>query len=278
MKKHEKQRKEEEFGLSHTFLSYAPEKASASTFRGSVTVETVLVLPIFLFAILSLIWILEIQTIQASVRSGMQEAGRKYCAKYYDLPYVIPALLESEIVDSIGKNRLESSCIIDGKKGIHCEKSLLDSGSKVLFMKTQYKIRMPFPYFWQYPIACNQELKMKCWTGYAKTGLSGAGSGDVRYVTENGEVYHNDYKCKYLDLTIKQVEKSSISKLRNQSEGKYYPCESCMKNQNEKQRVYITSYGDRYHSTLDCIGLKRTIYTLPLMDVLDMKGCHKCVK
>ena len=47
------------------------------------------------------------------------------------------------------------------------------------------------------------------------------------YVTETGMVYHRDYHCTYLELSIQMVPASALDGLRNASQGKYYPCSSC---------------------------------------------------
>jgi len=47
-----------------------------------------------------------------------------------------------------------------------------------------------------------------------------------------------------------------IEKLRNESGGKYKPCERCCKgkNYNLEKAVWITNYGDRYHVLTDELG------------------------
>ena len=89
-------------------------------------------------------------------------------------------------------------------------------------------------------------------------------------------VYHRDYHCTHLELSIHMVLQSEIESLRNEGGGKYHPCQHCIKGAGGG--VYITDTGDRYHSSLSCSGLKRTIYAVPLSEVAGKGACSRCGK
>lgn len=40
--------------------------------------------------------------------------------------------------------------------------------------------------------------------------------------------------------------------------------------------LFVTAYGDCYHSTLGCSGLKRTIKAVKLKDVGNLRPCSRC--
>lgn len=42
--------------------------------------------------------------------------------------------------------------------------------------------------------------------------------------------------------------------------------------------LYITETGNKYHSSLDCSGLKRHIDAVPITEVGGMGACSKCTR
>ena len=66
-----------------------------------------------------------------------------------------------------------------------------------------------------------------------------------------------------------------IDKLRNNDGSKYYPCEYCA-GKIAAGDVFITDYGNRYHGKVDCAGLKRKIYTIPISEVGARRPCSDC--
>ena len=68
--------------LSSIYKSKHTGRASASTRKkGSITVEAAMAVPIFFFATLALVLLLELLSVQTAVRSGLQEAGKKLAAQ-----------------------------------------------------------------------------------------------------------------------------------------------------------------------------------------------------
>ena len=96
------------------------------------------------------------------------------------------------------------------------------------------------------------------------------------YVPETGVVYHKDYHCTYLEPSLRIVSGESLEALRNAGGGKYHACERCMGGAQSVGSVYITTYGERYHSTLSCSGLKRKIYAVPITEIKGKGACSKC--
>lgn len=276
-------REEEEFDFSRN--SYIPscraEKVSVSaprSMKGSITVEAVICLPLFLYAALALIWLLEIRTIQTTIRCGLQAAGKEIAENAITSVLLIPGDLENEIITTIGEERLERSILVDGAKGIDCGKSYSLPGSGIYELKAEFKVKLPFPYFSSNGLRCEEYMRIKGWNGYVKEAFSGASYDDFVYVTENGVVYHRNANCTYLEPSVRGTSMASIENLRNDSGGKYYQCPLCINKNNSYETVYITDHGNRYHSEQNCSGIKRTVYMVPISEVKGKAACSKCGK
>lgn len=254
------------------------EKASVSASQGSITVEAAFCIPLFLYAAVSLIWLLEIQAIRVSVVSAMQEAGKRMAEEMYITPVFTSSRTEYEMVKSIGADRLDRSLVVGGSGGLNCGKSMMYPGSNIIELHVRYQIRIPVPIMGIPPVVQEERMRVKCWTGYVKEGFSHRPDTTIVYVAETGVVYHLNAQCTYLDLSIQSVPAAVVDSLRNENQGKYHPCERCMKTSQAGVNVFITDYGDRYHSSLSCSGLKRKVYAVPLSEVKGKGACSKCGK
>ncbi len=97
------------------------------------------------------------------------------------------------------------------------------------------------------------------------------------YVTETGSVFHRSRECSYLKLSIQMITLDAVEAERNSSGGKYYPCELCG-GADDGNRCYITDYGVRYHASLSCPGLLRTISVITEEEAVSrgLRPCSKC--
>ncbi len=258
--------------------SYPPnknrERASVPGPRGSMTVEAALTIPLFLFAVLCLVYLLEIQAVQFSVRAAAQSAAKEAAQEAALLPALNPVSLKSDIVNTVGADRLERSIISGGSAGIQCWTSYFDTGRGTIHICVAYRVRLPFPDYTNLGSRVNCEFEVKAWTGYKKPGLESEDDSIV-YITEHGRVYHSDYHCTYLQLSIQFVPYSGLSGLRNESGGRYHACEKCVHG-STMAGVYITGYGNKYHNSLSCSGLKRSIRAVKKSEVSGMGGCSRC--
>lgn len=259
------------YHLSERASAHIPKKKLK---KGSITIQLALVIPLFFLAVMCLLYFMEMMAIKTKIRVGMQYAAQYAAEKVVEVPILSSGKMEEKMVEAIGANRLDASIIEGGSGGLNCQKSWYSNTSGMINLRAQYKLQLPFPVFAVPLISFEEEMRVKGWTGYKGGGLSDKEE-KVVYITETGMVYHRKYSCTHLDLSIREVQKSEVKDLRNESQGKYYACETCAKSGNSLQ-VYVTNTGDRYHKSLGCSGLKRTIYTIPLSETAGKGACSRC--
>lgn len=259
--------------LFDTNLFYAGRASVFTSQKGSITVEAAMAVPVFFFAVVCLFYLIEIMAIQISVRAGLQYAGKELAGRAYPTGIVSNATVSEKVLYAIGPERVERSIIEGGKSGIDCSQSVFSPMTGIWNLSAKYNIRIPVPMFRIGSLSYEETMRVKTWTGYEGTGLC-ATDDTVVYITDTGLVYHRDYHCTHLELSIRMVPKEQVEHLRNSGGGKYYACERCKSYGNES--VYITEDGNRYHGSLSCSGLKRTTYAVKLSEITGRRPCSKC--
>ncbi|MBR2191278.1 MAG: hypothetical protein IJ883_06640 [Eubacterium sp.] len=132
-----------------------------------------------------------------------------------------------------------------------------------------YNIKIPFT---SYQWTVTQRAKTKDWTG-----IDLVEPGEIVYITKYGSVYHRSKECKHLIISINEVTLAQAKIMRNDSGHKYKRCSYCVKQKmSNLSNVFITPDGDRYHNSLDCLGLTRNVIEVDIKDVGDKGPCSSC--
>ena len=163
--------------------------------------------------------------------------------------------------------------LIDGgKRGISIHSTLLEG--EQLQIKAAYTLKVPVPFFSGLRFRKKTTVKRRIFSGYVKHWgeYEEAGDNQIVYVAENGVVYHKDSSCSHICLKI--TGSAAIQEVLHSSN--YAACEKCIKKGKNPSALFVTAYGDCYHSTLGCSGLKRTIKAVKLKDVGNMRPCSRC--
>lgn len=259
--------------------------------RGSMTLEAAFVLPFFLFAILNILFAVSIIGTQSRMNAALHQVGNKMAFAGYHYHAVagesVPdglagiALTEGyargQIVEYVGRPYLDQSCVKGGAGGISFAGSSVMGEGDIIDLRVSYQIR-PFISLMGFDgFSVSQRYYGKAWTGYDAFGSASDFNEEdpMVFITETGTVYHLDRNCTYLNPKVESVSAEGAADRRNASGARYSPCGSCKASAAGKE-VYITKYGDRFHSQLNCPGLKRTIYTVPLSEVGARGRCSKC--
>lgn len=241
--------------------------------KAVLTIEAASVLPLFLISSITLMTLLSAYYINGRIEAAVNEEARYIAMKYFREGYSTAAV-QADIESRLGDNFVNSHLIKNGKSGFDYSKTDL-SDREIIYISVSYVIKPPFSIFYMYEIPCEKSVTMHSWTGYIN-GLNGFYDGaDYVYMTKNGTVYHRNRECSHIRLTIKTVSSSEIIGLRNKSGSKYKKCEYCHPKGTE-EKLYITTDGDRFHKTLMCGGLKRSIVRVRLSDIGDIPPCLRC--
>lgn len=252
--------------------------------RGSLAVEASLVLPLFLFFFLNIISILQILSCYSRIETALHQTGRKWALYAYagdgqgkTADLLAAALIPQEIERYVGREYLEQSPVIGGKRGLHCYLSQVPDKEDVMDLVVQYEVSPVFavPGFAHFKMV--NRCRIRAWTGYETHKNTGEGNGNefIVYVAENGVVYHKSPECTHLKLSVSRVGAGELPGLRNRDGSKYKPCERCCCT-GEKLFYYIAEQGDRYHTSLGCSGLKRQVKAVPISRTGGMEACSRC--
>ena len=252
------------------------EGASALGSKASVTVEAALAILIFLFAVLSLIYMLEIQSVRTCIRSAAQSAAKTAAEDTVMLPVVNIVKFRQDMIEAAGADRLDRSILAGGSLGLNCSRTYMSLITGEIHVSVGYSVRLPFPKFANLTAKFSEEMKVKAWTGYSKRD-GNSDDEQIVYITDTALVYHEDYQCTYLQLSVRFVPYSELSGIRNEDGGRYHKCDKCVHG-DAFAGVYITSTGGKYHNSLSCSGLKRTIHAVKKSEVGVRGGCSRCSK
>lgn len=255
---------------SHLFISLKGTPLYTCR-RASFTLEAAVILPLVAGFLVSLLFFFRLLQIQAAVESALSYAGRKTAAQVYiaNQPATELAMAEVYFLKGLEQSELTDRYVLGGKIGISLLSS--DFSEDYVSLQARYYVKLPIPFFSVKGISVVQNSQNKRWVG--ETAANGEEEVWV-YVTPYGEVYHTSSRCPYLDLTIHVAEMGAVKNMRNRNGSRYEACMYCGGTGNGT--VYVTDYGEVYHSTLSCTGLKRTIEKVLLSESRKDRLCSKC--
>lgn len=271
-------------------MDYAPFPQRVSFFtslwyKASLTVETALVLPVFMFAILSIMSLIGLMRYSNAVESGLHQAAREMAVKSYVLSSdsgmdmgvsggVLSGVALSEAFVSVGVNNVLQDEGLERGNISYLRSRIMDKDIIDLIAVEDVKLDYDFLRLGSFRLL--DRVRMHAFTGYDNTRIEGLSQEEeIVFITGEGEVYHKSRNCSHLKISVKPISSADIDAARNSGHGKYYPCEYCQKKAASKT-FYITSYGDRYHTEIGCQALKRDVIAVPLSKAGGRRGCRDC--
>ncbi len=255
--------------------------------QSSIAVEAACVLPLFLFFCIQIISIISILQLHSALEAALHQEITQASLEAYAYEtigaetdsevfiFLEQAYLRSKVIERAGREYLDHSVIEGGSSGIHLVYEGQEDAQDMVNLILSYKVRPLIDLLGFSEFTMANSCQMKAWTGY-RLEYDGQENEEEElvFVTETGTVYHKNRNCTHLVLSIRSVNTDSLGVLRNDSGEKYYPCENCGKHPTGS--VYLTDQGNRYHTNLQCNGLKRTIYTIPISETGGRRPCSRC--
>ena len=256
--------------------------------KGSVTVETALVLPLLILFFMQLYSAFEMIALYCRVEVALEETAEEVATFLYVRKdnqmnkagslLLTETFVREEVTRKIGTKNLSESVLQNGAMGISLFRSSIAENGKDVDLIVAYRVNPWYSLGKIGTIQLSNHCKVSAWTGYEKDKDTMETKEDEQtvYITPSGSVYHLYRDCTYLDAQVQEVLREDVGKERNLDRKIYYPCELCTKEETEGTVYYITPYGTRYHQDERCEALHKQVESIPISEVGSRTVCHKC--
>ena len=255
--------------------------------RASVTVEATLILPVFLYAVCSLMGLGQLLQLEGRIHFAASQtlrgcADQQAAAYYYhtpdkgDIPHnnaggVFP---EESFSRYFQEDNLCRSFVKGGRGGIRSRLIPDRDREESLTLITSYTLQIPFPLTKSFPFSRKIVLRQRIPSGYLEYTDREEEEDRIVYIARNGMVYHTSPQCSYICVRIRDQQR--IRDIIRQSAWK--ACAHCVRKGSIPGSVYLTAGGSHYHYRLTCSSLKRTIRAVPYREVRGMRKCSRCIE
>lgn len=239
--------------------------------QGSLTAEAALVMPFVVLFLTLFLGLFRVEQVEMQVNQALSYTAQELAIQT-DEAMLLPFGAQSLFIKELKEQGLKADDIQDGWKGFRL--SLTESDVQTIRLRVDYQIQLPINVFGKKSVGVTQSAMARRWTGQSADVIQ---RNQWVYVTPYGTAYHITSNCRYLDLSVWATTQAQITTLRNQDGKKYAPCKACITAQEDESRsVYVTDYGEVYHTTLSCVGLKRTVYRISRELASGRSPCQKC--
>ncbi len=237
--------------------------------RASLTIEAALVLPVFMMGLLTLVSALLMLLTGMRIQASLQNTAQHLAMERADGSSVLTDEVKEEILAGLSEE--DFRFINGGADAVDISGSDIDDREYIdLVLDCDLKpvtdvfglIRIPF----------HRRCLTHIWCGYEGGYFPG---GQYVYITDDSEVYHLNRNCSHIRLTVNETDAEKVQRLRNDNGSRYRPCELCHAKLSDK-KLYITPDGNRYHNSITCSGLKRTVRSVRIEEVGERRPCRRC--
>ena len=256
------------------FLLSHKETPRCPCFSAVFTLEAAIILPLLASFFVSILFFFRVMEIELVVQHALNDTARQLAISLADEVSEQDVMIAQMLFWSeLGKEELTEQYVLGGRGGISLAQSGFDA--REVRLRANYQIRLPVRIFWSRAFTMEQRADCRKWNGWS-AGEQDDGADRWVYITQTGTVYHCERTCTHLDLSIRSVSKEQIGSLRNENGERYRRCSQCTREENELGIFYITNQGNRYHNSLNCSGMKRTVYMVRMSDIEGRSPCSRC--
>lgn len=232
-------------------------------------IEAASILPLFAIGLLTLVSILPMRRTAMKLQEGLFVAAEEMAVECADGHATELSGIRDTIKEILSDE--DAGYIRNGTEGIDMSGSVLDDPEyRKLIIKCDL---IPFGrVFGALSVPFERKCLVHVWNGYGRGYYP---DDDYVFITQDSEVYHRDRNCTHIRLSIRETDPDSLPDLRNEYGSRYRPCEFCHSRLSDV-KLYITSDGDRYHNTITCSALKRTVRAIRMSEAKGRRPCSRC--
>ena len=237
---------------------FRPGRIHPSLRRASLTAECAVVLPLFFFAVLTLICLMDAAALEASGNLALSNRAREMAA--------------AAGTASAASGAFEGGAAKEGNTG-----SASALTGAWIRLRSSESVPFPVPLLSRRGIRVRTSARVYPWIGYAPgSDDAGAGQDGMVYLTDYASVYHTFADCTHLDLAIYATTTAQVGRLRNEYGRRYQPCSGFPSGY--AGVVYVTKKGDCYYPSLSYAGLTRHVYLVPRSNAGHLAVCERCAR
>lgn len=237
--------------------------------RASLTIEAALVLPLYMTGLLALISLLLMHLTGMRIQAALLNLSQDMAVSLADGRSIPLSEIRDKLVADLSDEDIRF--IDGGRDGLDMSGSDVDGGEYISLCVRCDLVPLT-DHFGVLKVAFTRTCFMHIWCGYDRPYFP---EEEYVYITNDSEVYHRDRECSHIRLTVRETTADEVVHLRNKGGGRYRPCSLCHSSLSDI-RLYVAAEGDRYHNTLTCSGLKRSVRAIRISEVGDRRPCSRC--
>ena len=273
--------------------------------NGSITLEAAITIPLFTFAILTIIYIMNIIHLQTTLQMALEETVRNInqiayiSSEFYSLTkeqqyeainkdftiaenigasLISTNYIKNEFLDEKMTNFLNKSYIVNGSEGISFLHSSMNLKDNIIDVILTYNVSIPFMPDELFSFKLSNRCYTRIYMGKDMEKEQQSSSFYV-YYTVYGKVLHTNKYCRYLLNYSEALPYNQLFIGRNPE-----LCLLCSNGETSatlRQHnpvVYLTSDNQVFHLTLDCQSFTGEIFRLERTSLEENELCEECMK